>query len=103
MSKVFITSEEILNTIGSKLLEYSQNYETEMLSKMKRKKSPRGRSRSPARKNKKGKGSESLDISLLRINPNYPSIETIYLQQFCDQNEREKVIENIDEPILKKR
>ncbi|CAI2359026.1 unnamed protein product [Moneuplotes crassus] len=103
MSKVFITSEEILNTIGTKLLEYSQNYEIEMLSKNKKKKSPRGRSRSPKRKKKKGKGPEFLDLSFLRINPNYPTIETIYLQQFCDQNERGKVIENIEESTMSKR
>lgn len=81
LSEMFNISETILDRIGNDLLEKSQEYENNQKLLQKRNKSPRGRPRSPKRKKKKGKDAEGFPISYIRIDPNYPCIEQIYVQQ----------------------
>jgi len=81
VTNIFITSEAILDRIGSELLANSQKCSDDLLQLGKRKKSPRGRPRSPKRRKKKGKTQDGLALDFLRTNQSYPHIETMYIQQ----------------------
>jgi hypothetical protein len=80
-SEMFNISETILDRIGKDLLDKSQEFENNQKTLQKRNKSPRGRPKSPKRSKKKGKEVVGFPVAYIRIDPNYPCIEQIYIQQ----------------------